>query len=58
MHGAEETKMKRKTLNLTLRLSETLRPKVEAIRKIDHGMLTLLVEKAIEQYKLPNDASH
>lgn len=50
--------MKRKTLNLSLRLSGTLKPKVEAIRKIDHGMLTLLVEKAIEQYKLPNDPSH
>lgn len=49
--------MKRKTLNLTLRLSENLRPKVEKIRKIDHGMLTLLMEKAIEQFKLPSDAS-
>ena len=44
--------MKRKTLRITFRLSDTLKDKIDAIRQIDHGLLTYVVEKAIQDYDI------
>lgn len=48
--------MKRRTVHITIRLSNELKGKIEAIKKSGYGELTRIVEEAIDKYELPTDA--
>lgn len=45
--------MKRRTVHITIRLSNELKGKIEAIKKSGYGELTRIVEEAINKYELP-----
>lgn len=48
--------MKRRTVHITIRLSNEMKDKVEAIKKSGYGELTRIVEEAIDKYEIPTDA--
>ena len=50
--------MKRRTVHITIRLSNELKGKIEAIKKSGYGELTRIVEEAISKYELPTDSTN
>lgn len=43
--------MKRRTVQISIRVDNELREKVEAIKKEDYGRLTIVLENAIRDYQ-------